>query len=136
MKNKLAFVAGVAVGYVLGTRSGKDSYEKLKVKFRGFRESRMVQDKVSGAAQTLKTKTPGVGEPASQAVKKAEEEIIATLQPNTETHNDQATSRHSPHDQTIADGSERAFYGTGGPASGESLEAETAPQAHREDIDD
>ena len=33
----------------------------------------------------------------------------------------------------MADGSERASYGAGGPASGESLEAETAPQAHRED---
>jgi hypothetical protein len=136
MKNKLIFVSGVAVGYVLGTGAGKDSYEKLKVKVRGFWESQTVQDKVSGAAQTLKTKTPGVGEEASQALKKAKEEITATPQHNTKTHNDQATSRHSPHDQAMADGSERAFYGTGGPASGESLEAETAPVAHGEDTDD
>jgi hypothetical protein len=133
MKNKLIFVSGVAAGYVLGTRAGRDSYEKLKVKVREFWESQTVQDKVSGAAQTLKTKAPEVREQASQALKKAKEEITGTLQHDTKAHNGQAISRHSPHDQTMADGSERAFYGTGGPASGESLEAETAPQAHRED---
>jgi hypothetical protein len=130
MKNKLIFLSGVAAGYVLGTRAGRDSYEKLKVKVRGFWESQTVQNKVSGAAQTLRTKAPEVREQASQALKKAKQEITGTLQHDTKTHNDQATHRH---DQTMADGSEGAFYGTGGPASGESLEAETAPQAHRED---
>ncbi len=32
MKNKLVFVSGIAVGYVLGIQAGKDSFEKLKVK--------------------------------------------------------------------------------------------------------
>ncbi|MDQ0661661.1 hypothetical protein QFZ35_000159 [Arthrobacter ulcerisalmonis] len=132
MKNKLIFVSGVAVGYVLGTRAGRDSYEKLKLKVRGFWESQTVQDKVSGAAQTLETNAPGVREQASQALKKAKEEITGTLQHDARTHIDQATPLRSPHDQTMADGSEGAFYGTGGPASGESLEAETAPQADRE----
>ena len=127
MKNRLIFVSGVAVGYVLGTRAGRDSYEKLKVKVRGFWESPTVQDKVSDAAEAVRKKAPEVREQASQALKKAKEEITGTLQ-----HNDQATSGHSPHDQKSADGSESAFYGTGGPASGESLEAETAQQAHRE----
>jgi hypothetical protein len=133
MKNKLVFVSGVAVGYVLGTRAGRDSYEKLKVKVRGFWESPTVQDKVSDAAESLRNKAPEVREQASQALKKAKEEITGALQHDTKTQKDQATSGHSPHDQTMADGSESAFYGAGGPASGESLEAETAPQAHRED---
>jgi hypothetical protein len=31
MKNKLVFVLGMAVGYLVGTWAGRDSYEKLKV---------------------------------------------------------------------------------------------------------
>lgn len=132
MKNKLVFVSGVAVGYVIGTRAGRDSYEKLKVKVRGFWQSPTVQDKVTDATEAIKNKAPEVQEQASQAVKKVKEEITSALHHDTKPHNDGATSGPPPHDQAMADASESAFYGIGGPASGESLEAETT-QAHRED---
>jgi hypothetical protein len=32
MKNKLVFASGMAAGYVLGTRAGRESYEKIRTK--------------------------------------------------------------------------------------------------------
>lgn len=132
MKNKLVFVSGVAVGYVLGTRAGRDSYEKLKVKVRGFWQDPTVHDKVSDAAGAIRNKAPEVQGQASQAVKKEKEEITGALQHDTTTHHDGTTSGLSPHDHAKAVASESAFYGIGGPASGESLDAETAQQHHQD----
>jgi hypothetical protein len=67
MKNKLVFVLGMAVGYVVRTWAGRDSYEKLKVKVRGFREGPTRQDKVSETAGHPRNKTPQVQEQANQA---------------------------------------------------------------------
>jgi hypothetical protein len=132
MKTKLVFVSGVAVGFVLGAGAGRDSYEKFKVKVRGFWQGPTVKDKVFTAAEAIR-KAPEVQEQASQTVRKAKEEITGTLRHDTTPHHDEATSGRSPHEQAKADASESAFYGIGGPASGESADAETAHQPHHQD---
>jgi hypothetical protein len=118
MKNKLVFVSGMAVGFVLGTRAGRDSYEKLKVKIRGLLEGPTHRDNVSDTAGPPRNKTPEVREPASQAGKNAKEEITGA----------------PPHDtpKTYAPPASD-FYGIGGPASHESLDTHTAQQAHRDE---
>ena len=50
MKAKLLFGTGLAAGYVLGSRSGRAAYEKLKARAAGLWESQPVQDKVAAAA--------------------------------------------------------------------------------------
>ena len=72
MKNKLVFAAGMAAGYVLGARAGRASYEQIKVKANELWNSPKVQDKVSGATETVKAKAPGVQAQAGQALKKAQ----------------------------------------------------------------
>jgi hypothetical protein len=67
----IVFGAGLAVGYVLGSRAGRGSYEKLKTRTRQFWESPQVQEKVSGAASAIKDKAPGAQEHLKGAVKKA-----------------------------------------------------------------
>ncbi len=118
MKNKLVFVLGMAVGYVVGTWAGRDSYEKLKVKVRGFREGPTRQDKVSETAGHPRNKTPQVQEQANQAGKKAKEEMTGT------PRHDHAKAYAPP---------ESDFYGIGGPASHSSPDADPAQQAHRDE---
>jgi hypothetical protein len=41
---KVAFVAGLAVGYVLGTRAGRERYEQIRRMARAVRENPTVQE--------------------------------------------------------------------------------------------
>ncbi|WDF33086.1 YtxH domain-containing protein [Arthrobacter agilis] len=70
MKNKLVFAAGMAVGYVLGTRAGRDSYEQIRSKAQDLWNSPKVQDTVSSTTETLKNKAPEVQDSLKGALKK------------------------------------------------------------------
>lgn len=134
MKNKLVFVSGMAVGFVLGTRAGRDSYEKLKVKVRGLLGGPTHRDNVSDTAGPLRNKTPEVQEQASQTGKKAKEEITGAPPHDTTPHKDESTSDTPKHDHPKAYAPpESDFYGIGGPASHESLDTHTAQQAHHDE---
>lgn len=75
MRGKLMFVAGAAVGYVLGARAGREQYDKLKAQAESVIHDPRVQDKVSQAGQTVKDKAPDVqakvGEAAGTVKEKA-----------------------------------------------------------------
>ncbi|MHA7154543.1 YtxH domain-containing protein [Arthrobacter sp. TMN-50] len=79
MKNKLVFAAGMAAGYVLGSRAGRESYEKLKTKADELWNNPKVQETVADTASTLKHKMPEVQEQAGDAVKKAKETVTGAL---------------------------------------------------------
>jgi hypothetical protein len=81
MKGKLLFVAGLATGYVVGTRAGRSAYTTLTERLRAARESapvraavgrvkELAQDKVpalAGAASSVASTTAGVASAASSA---------------------------------------------------------------------
>ncbi|TQJ34985.1 YtxH domain-containing protein [Arthrobacter sp. SLBN-122] len=71
MKNKLLLGVGVAVGYVLGSRSGRAAYDKLKARAAGIWDSKPVQDKVSVATETIKEKAPEVADQLTEAARRA-----------------------------------------------------------------
>lgn len=71
MKGKLLFGAGIAAGYVLGSRSGRAAYEKLKARAAALWESQPVQDKVTAAAEAVKEKAPEVTEQLGEAARRA-----------------------------------------------------------------
>lgn len=58
MQNKLAFLAGLGTGYVLGARAGRGQYEQIKRQSAKAWQSAPVQHKVADAAQAVKAKTP------------------------------------------------------------------------------
>lgn len=58
---RLTFLAGAAVGYVLGSRAGRGRYEELKQRADALWHDPRVQEKVSTASQTVKDKAPEVG---------------------------------------------------------------------------
>ncbi|MER5489858.1 YtxH domain-containing protein [Streptomyces sp. NPDC002454] len=51
MRYRLTFVAGLALGYVLGTRAGRERYEQLKKSVRQFAENPAVRNAAESAAQ-------------------------------------------------------------------------------------
>ena len=71
MKGKLLFGIGAAAGYVLGSRSGRAAYDKLKARSAELWQSKPVQDKVAAAAGTIKDKAPEVSEQLGEAARRA-----------------------------------------------------------------
>ncbi|MEE1619977.1 YtxH domain-containing protein [Zafaria sp. Z1313] len=57
----LTFLAGAAAGYILGTRSGRESYEKMKAKALELWEDPRTQEKIGEVGSVIKEKAPEVG---------------------------------------------------------------------------
>ncbi|UUL76559.1 YtxH domain-containing protein [Pseudarthrobacter sp. Fe7] len=103
MKNKLLLGVGVAVGYVLGSRSGRAAYDKLKARAAGIWDSKPVQDKVSVATETIKEKAPEVADQLGEAARRAGTVIGSAM------HRDGSGGGQSSSSSTPATG---AFTGT------------------------
>ncbi len=68
---RIAFVAGVAAGYVLGTRAGQKRYEQIRSRAQQVWSSEPVQQKVEVAKQTIADKAPVVAEKVGAATRAA-----------------------------------------------------------------
>ncbi|WP_069811558.1 hypothetical protein [Streptomyces sp. TP-A0874] len=51
MRHRLTFITGLAVGYVLGTRAGKERYEQLRNAARQIMQNPAVRNAAESAAQ-------------------------------------------------------------------------------------
>ena len=71
MKNKLVFGTGLAAGYILGSRSGRAAYEKLKTRASDLWQSKPVQDGVTAATEAVKDKAPEVSGQLAEAARRA-----------------------------------------------------------------
>lgn len=60
MRGKILLVTGVAIGYVLGTRAGRERYEDIKAVAGKFWNSPRVQKNVHQAEDYVKEKAPEV----------------------------------------------------------------------------
>lgn len=58
MKKRLILLAGLGAGFVLGTRAGRQSYEKLKGQVTQWWEDPRVQESVQKATDTVKEQAP------------------------------------------------------------------------------
>ncbi|MEU2229827.1 YtxH domain-containing protein [Streptomyces vietnamensis] len=52
MRYKLTFVVGLALGYVIGTRAGRERYEQMKKSAKDFAQNPAVRNATESAAQT------------------------------------------------------------------------------------
>ncbi|MFF3858195.1 YtxH domain-containing protein [Streptomyces sp. NPDC002209] len=52
MRYKVTFVVGLALGYVLGTRAGRERYEQMKKSARGIAQNPAVRNAAETAGQT------------------------------------------------------------------------------------
>ncbi|MCI4011740.1 YtxH domain-containing protein [Brevibacterium sp. ZH18] len=70
MKKRLILLAGLGVGFVLGSRTGRQSYEKLKAQAQDLWTDPRVQDTVDKANQTIREKSPVVADAVQTAADK------------------------------------------------------------------
>jgi hypothetical protein len=71
MKGKILLVVGLGVGYVLGSRAGREKYDELVGKVQKFWNDPRVQTQVGNAQDFVKEKAPDVADFLSTTVKKA-----------------------------------------------------------------
>ncbi len=70
MKGKILFVAGLGLGYVLGTRAGREKYEELRTAALKVWNDPRVQKQVDNVEDFVKDKAPDVAEFVSDNAKK------------------------------------------------------------------
>jgi hypothetical protein len=85
MKGKFLFGTGLAAGFVLGSRSGRAAYEKLKTRAAGFWDSKPVQDKVAAATEVVKDKAPEISSQLTEAARRAGTVIGSAVHRNDAT---------------------------------------------------
>lgn len=70
MKGKILLLTGLAVGYVLGTRAGRERYEEIKTAANKLWNDPRVQKPVHQAGEFVKDKAPDVAEFVADNAKK------------------------------------------------------------------
>lgn len=143
MKSKLLFGAGIAAGYVLGSRSGRAAYDKLKARATSIWDSKPVQDKVTAATEVVKEKAPEVGDQLSEAARRAGTVLGSAMHRDSSKSGtpgstsgsrlpdgDAAESEHIPAHSTHP---ETVNLGTSDVPSGDAGTANAGPEAHAGD---
>lgn len=75
VKGKILFVAGLGLGYVLGTRAGREKYDQLKTGALKFWNDPRVQKQVDAAQDFVKDKAPEVADFVSDTAKTVVEKV-------------------------------------------------------------
>ena len=85
MKGKILLLTGLAVGYVLGTRAGRERYEEIKAAANKLWNDPRVQKPVHQAQDFAKDKAPEVAEFVSDGVKKVVTQVSGKTPSKTST---------------------------------------------------
>jgi oxygen-dependent protoporphyrinogen oxidase len=134
---KISFLAGVGAGYVLGTRAGRQRYEKIKAASAKVWQSGPVQSQVGTVKETAKTKAgPAVTDKVSSVAKATSEKLrggggahSSTEPPTTaEAYRSPSPAAASPGADAWAQAT-RSGTTNGASASGASASGETDPSA-------
>jgi SLT domain-containing protein len=78
MKGKITLLVGGAVGYVLGTRAGRERYEQIKSQAQSVWKSPKVQEKATQAQDFAREKAPVVKDKAAEAAAAAKEKVSSS----------------------------------------------------------
>ncbi|TAL45761.1 MAG: YtxH domain-containing protein [Salinibacterium sp.] len=78
MKGKILLVVGLGVGYVLGTRAGREKYDELKSAVLKFWNDPRVQEQVDHAEEFVKDKAPDVAEFLADSAKKMVSQVAGS----------------------------------------------------------
>jgi len=77
MKGKILFVTGLGLGYLLGTRAGRERYEEIKGFARRLWTDPRVQRGVDTVEDFVKEKAPEVAEFVSENAKKVASQVTS-----------------------------------------------------------
>lgn len=95
MKGKAALVLGLAAGYVLGTRDGRERYEQIKAQANRLWNDPAVQKKASQAQEAVKEKAPQVPAKVSDAAHRAADAAAHTVADKTGSPTHSRTTRQT-----------------------------------------
>ena len=73
---KIVFIAGLAVGYVLGARAGRQAYERIASAASGIWNSKPVQTQVAKAEEGARVLSAKAGDAALDGVKTLSNKLI------------------------------------------------------------
>lgn len=107
MKAKLSFLTGAALGYVLGTRAGRESYEKIKSSAKAAWSKDAVQDTVATVQDTVKTQ-------ASEVVHKLVQQVHPSDSSDNSDTLDKSDTEGTSGSKSDTPDVEKALYGEGG----------------------
>lgn len=138
MKNKLVFTAGMAAGYVLGTRAGRESYEQLRTKARELWNSPKVQATVSSTTDTIRSKATNVPGSLKGVLKKSgsgsDDGTVAPQYPGKDIGASGDLPLDLPPVVTSMRSGTTGTSGTPGPSGGDPAQVDETPfQAQDED---
>jgi len=85
MKVKTVLVAAVAgsVGYVLGTRAGRERFEEIKARASDLAHSQQAQDAAAKVAAEVKKTTGSLPDPIANVVNTAADAVAEAPKPDT-----------------------------------------------------
>ncbi|CAH0295042.1 hypothetical protein SRABI83_04328 [Arthrobacter sp. Bi83] len=124
MKSKLLFGAGIAAGYVLGSRSGRAAYDKLKARATSIWDSKPVQDKVTAATEAVKEKAPDMGDQLSEAARRAGTVLSSAMHRDASKSGDTKSGTYSSGGAASGSGGAPA---SGGTPDGDTLDSGDVP---------
>jgi len=75
MKGKILLVVGLGIGYVLGTRAGREKYEEIKATATKLWNDPRLQEQRHNAGDFVKDKAPDVAEFLSDSAKKVVSQV-------------------------------------------------------------
>lgn len=75
----LIFAAGVALGFVIGSRAGRDAYEDMRKRVRGFTESAPVQQVKGDVKDFASRAASDIGGTVGDAVSKATDKAASKI---------------------------------------------------------
>jgi len=84
MKKLLILVAG-GIGYVLGTRAGRERYEQMRSTFNKVKDDPRVQEKTHQATELAKQKAPIVKDKLAEAADKGSSKVGSSNGSSTAT---------------------------------------------------
>lgn len=81
MRGKILFVAGLGLGYLLGTRAGREKYDELKTAALKVWNDPRVQKQVDAVEDFVKDKAPEVAEFVSDGAKNIVDKVSGKVAP-------------------------------------------------------
>jgi len=77
MRGKILFLVGLGVGYVLGTKAGRERYEQIRSRAKGVWDSEPVQRQKDRAGDFVRERAPEVAGQVEKQLRKINEQVKA-----------------------------------------------------------
>jgi hypothetical protein len=75
MRGKILFLVGLGVGYVLGTKAGRERYEQIRERAKDVWESEPVRRQVDRAGDFVRERAPEVAGQVEKQLRKINDQV-------------------------------------------------------------